>query len=370
MHRRPRSSSKTPFRCSSTRFRPASSRTALLTRRRALARTLTGGTGPSCARARRPQRPRRDGDQEGRPADYLRPPGPVKPALVHRGGRTRKRLRGAHARGRHTRARARRRGVGFPPGRARCKTRGAARSCASWSCPTTSPPTRRSGPTASSASVRPWPRASVPHARTLVSDQRRAGTTTARARTPADVVFVYTLGSLLRVSVSNAASKIMFNDLPSVDAILDMCHVRARAGPADLGAVRWRVTVERDASPREGHGSGCLHCARVWRAHHGGRAFPRAGGALPRSGGAHRDLQGQERVAAAVGPVNACLRQSAVQKRATTRGRRRGATLPSGRGRAFRGDKREGATGTRHAGLTGSTRIYRQLRHTDAHLPL
>ena len=41
-----------------------------------------------------------------------------------------------------------------------------------------------------------------------------------------DVVFVYTLGSLLRVSVSNAASKIMFNDLPSVDAILDMCHVR------------------------------------------------------------------------------------------------------------------------------------------------
>jgi hypothetical protein len=45
----------------------------------------------------------------------------------------------------------------------------------------------------------------------------------------ADVVFVYTLGSLLRVSVSNAASKIMFNDLPSVDAILDMCHVRAPA---------------------------------------------------------------------------------------------------------------------------------------------
>jgi len=37
---------------------------------------------------------------------------------------------------------------------------------------------------------------------------------------------VYTLGSILRVSVSNAASKIMFNDLPSVDSILDMCHVR------------------------------------------------------------------------------------------------------------------------------------------------
>ena len=55
---------------------------------------------------------------------------------------------------------------------------------------------------------------------------RTDGCALAGLRTRPDVVFVYTLGSLLRVSVSNAASKIMFNDLPSVDAILDMCHVR------------------------------------------------------------------------------------------------------------------------------------------------
>jgi len=40
----------------------------------------------------------------------------------------------------------------------------------------------------------------------------------------ADVVVVYTVGMMLRVMISNAVSKIMFEDLPSVDRILEMCH--------------------------------------------------------------------------------------------------------------------------------------------------
>lgn len=41
-----------------------------------------------------------------------------------------------------------------------------------------------------------------------------------------DVVVVYTVGSLIRVEITNAASKIMFEDLPQVDRILEMCRVR------------------------------------------------------------------------------------------------------------------------------------------------
>ena len=37
---------------------------------------------------------------------------------------------------------------------------------------------------------------------------------------------VYTVGSLLRVVVTGAAAKIMFQDLPYVDRIMEMIHVR------------------------------------------------------------------------------------------------------------------------------------------------
>ena len=40
-----------------------------------------------------------------------------------------------------------------------------------------------------------------------------------------DVVVVYTAGSLLRVLVTGAAAKIMFEDLPYVDRIMEMIHV-------------------------------------------------------------------------------------------------------------------------------------------------
>lgn len=43
------------------------------------------------------------------------------------------------------------------------------------------------------------------------------------------MVVVYTIGSLIRVEITNAASKIMFEDLPQVDRILEMCRVRIRA---------------------------------------------------------------------------------------------------------------------------------------------